>query len=268
MKPGEKFELECTKYLIKNYGKNGVTFIHHDTSNSTSSDIEVQKRDGSSFFIEAKDSNAQAGQFVLSADDINKIFTFSGRNKTRENEFTNSIIKYMNNHYEHYNTAGTKGIDIGIDEEIFVGWIVNHYKGMNVKYIITKNDDDMIIFPLNRFGDYFKVTATFRIKKSGSAAPSKSNFAAIRNYIADRFKCNVNVIEKGDKYALMIPHIPLGTTETTFDLNGRTYYLSPDNNGYQIRQLSNTKNRNVIFSIKTKRSQDYNDLRVFESELI
>lgn len=53
-----------------------------------------------------------------------------------------------------------------------------------------------------------------------------------------------------------------------FDIGKYTYYFSPaDNNTYVIKRLSNTRNMNVIFSIKLKRTQDAQDLSEFEADL-
>ena len=76
MKPGEEFELECFEYLEKKYKSINVKFKHHNTADSTQSDIEVIINKESVFFIEAKNSAAQSGQFVLLADDKNKKFIF------------------------------------------------------------------------------------------------------------------------------------------------------------------------------------------------
>lgn len=164
MKPGEKFELESFEYLKDNYSNNNIKFIHHNTTDSTKSDIEVFINGKSKFFIEAKDMAAQSGQFVLLSNDDEKLFTFSPRNKSVPNEMTNIIIEYMNKNYDRFNNAGTSGEKIDIDASIFVKWIIEHYKEKKVKYFISKKNN-IIILPIDKFGDYFEVSANFRIKK-------------------------------------------------------------------------------------------------------
>ena len=47
-----------------------------------------------------------------------------------------------------------------------------------------------------------------------------------------------------------------------------TFWLSPkSNNRYEIRKLSNTNNKTVIFSVELKEDQNINDLLEFESDL-
>ena len=52
-----------------------------------------------------------------------------------------------------------------------------------------------------------------------------------------------------------------------FKLGNYTYHFSKKLNNFEIRRLSNTYNRNVIFSIKLIKSQDINDLKEFENDL-
>lgn len=269
MKPGEQFELESLAYLEKNYGSDKIRFIHHNTTDSTSSDIEVILNNSSIFFIEAKDTAAQSGQFVLLPDDEHKCFVFSPRNKSEQNEMTTIMINYMNTDYDRFNNAGTAGEPLCIDSNIFTSWIIGHYKEKNVKYIISKRSK-MIICPIEKFGEYFEVSANFRIKKSGSREPSSKVVNLIidelnKKYgITDVYKKTINNKNK------IFVNAPANFSKLKFELNNHTYYLSPQETAgnFEIKQLSNTRNKNVIFTINVKKEQDPSDLHKFISELI
>lgn len=269
MKPGEKFELESLAYLENTYTRNGIKFIHHDTTDSTGSDIEVIKDGCTIFFIEAKDTAAQSGQFVLLPNDTTRSFVFSPRNKSVPNEMTKIMIEYMNSDYERFKAAGTAGEPLDINPDVFTKWIIGHYKEKNVKYVISKRHH-MIICPIEKFGEYFEVSANFRIKKSGSSEPSgkyvNSVIAALQqNYgLTDIYKQTVNGKKK------LFVNAPTHFSKIRFELGNYTYYLSPQKieGNFEVKQLSNTRNKNVIFTINVIKEQSYSDLKQFEEELL
>lgn len=268
MRPGEQFELVSLEYLRKNYGKDGIEFIHHNTADSTGSDIEVIINGRSEFYIEVKDTAAQSGQFVLLPDDTSRRFIFSPRNKSLPNEMTELIIAYMNEDYDRFNAAGTAGEALNIDSDIFTQWIIGYYKEKKVKYVISKKNR-IIICPIERFGEYFNVSASFRIKKSGSTEPSIkyiSDVIAILQKqfgITDIYRQTVNGKRK------LFANTSASLSKVRFELGNYTYYLSPntDMGRFEVRQLSNTHNKNVIFSINVKREQLASDLEQFKMEL-
>lgn len=269
MRPGEQFELDSLEYLRTSYGKDGIEFFHHDTADSTGSDIEVIINGHSAFFIEAKDTAAQSGQFVLLPDDASKTFIFSPRNKSLPNEMTELMIAYMNQDYDRFNAAGTAGEVLNIDPDIFTQWIIGHYREKKVKYVISKRNH-MLICPIEKFGEYFEVSANFRIKKSGSSEPSgiyvDAVISALKNKfgITDVYKQTV----KGKKK--LFANAPASLSKVRFELGNYTYYLSPqtDEGLFEVKQLSNTRNKNVIFTINVKQEQLASDLEKFRSELL
>lgn len=269
MRPGEQFELESLEYLRKKYGKTGIEFIHHDTADSTGSDIEVIINGRSEFFIEAKDTAAQSGQFVLLPDDSSRRFVFSPRNKSLPNEMTDLMISYMNEDYDRFNAAGTAGEALNIDPDVFTQWIIGHYREKKVKYVISKRNR-MLICPIDKFGEYFEVSANFRIKKSGSSEPSGKYVDAVISElnnvfnITDVYKQTVNGKKK------LFANAPASLSKVRFELGNYTYYLSPQENAgnFEVKQLSNTRNKNVIFTINVKQEQVASDLKEFEDELL
>lgn len=269
MRPGEQFELESLEYLRKNYGKEGIAFVHHDTADSTGSDIEVIINGHSEFFIEAKDTAAQSGQFVLLLNDALRTFVFSPRNRSLPNEMTKLMIAYMNENYDRFNVASTAGEMLDIDSDIFTQWIIGHYQEKRVKYVISKRNR-MLICPIKKFGDYFEVSANFRIKKSGSTEPSgkyvDAVITALKNQfnITDVYKQTVNGKKK------LFANATANLSKARFELGNYTYYLSPqaDAGLFEVKQLSNTRNKNVIFTINVKQEQLASDLEQFKSELL
>ena len=87
MEQWEEFEIQCTNYLNKKFGTY-AEFIHQGGSDSTIPDILVNTNSGNSFFIEAKHSPAQCGQFVLLPNLETKSFEYSTLN-------VNCINKYV-----------------------------------------------------------------------------------------------------------------------------------------------------------------------------
>lgn len=269
MRPGEQFELDSLEYLRKNYGKEGIVFIHHNTADSTRSDIEVIINGCSKFYIEAKDTVAQSGQFVLLPDDTSRRFLFSPRNKSLPNEMTELMIAYINEDYKRFNAAGTAGESLNIDHRIFTQWIIDHYREKRVKYIISKRNK-MLICPIEKFGEYFEVSANFRIKQSGSTEPSGKYvddvILALKKQfnITDVYKHTVNRKTK------LFVNGPASLSKMRFDSGNYTYYLSPqaEIGHFEVKQLSNTRNKNVIFTINVKQEQMASDLEQFKSELL
>lgn len=263
MRPGEQFEQHCYEYLKKNYKTKDTDFYHEGGMNSTKSDIAAIKNGKIDFYIEAKDSLAQSGQFVLLPDEDREVFIFSSRNRSVQNEITDMIIDYMNNDFYRFNTAGTAGQSLNIDTGIFADWIIQYYKNKNVKYVISY-DRNFVIFPIRKFGQYFNIFAKYRIKKSGSKEPAQKDIALVKQVIRDYYS-TAKFSQEGNK---LFVDISERISEDKFTLGNYTYYLSKQNSrDYEVRRLSNTYNMNVIFSIELIKAQDENDLEEFKADL-
>lgn len=263
MKPGEAFEIKCYEYLKNTYSSNSIKFHREGGMDSTKSDISVYKNGNLQFYIEAKDASAQSGQFVLLPDESTQTFIFSPKNKSSENEMTDFMIQFMNSDFERFNNAGTSGEKLNIGNKIFSDWIINHYKSKNVKYVISKGRN-FVILPLEKFNEYFNIKASFRIKKSGSGEPAKRDIPAVKKLFSENYP-SAKYQEKGKK-------LFISTTEPIsidrFIMGKYTYYLSRQDDGiFEIRRLSNTYNMNVIFSISLQSEQDSHDLKIFEADI-
>lgn len=262
-KQWENFEVECFNHLVEKY--NGIArFKHHGGSNAKISDIEVNTK-SSNFFIEVKGNKAQSGQFVLIPDVNTNQFSFSSKNDSKENDWTNAIIKDMNTKFDFYNKAGTSGKIIEISPDISFSWVKNHYKSKNVLFFMSKNTS-YIFVPIDNIDKYFNITAKYRVKKSGSSSPSRTAYLQIKELLELKYP-NSTVSLIGKKVFFTSTDTSLNTHKFTIDTY--TYQLSlKDSDGYyEIRRLSNTANSNVIFSVELKAKQNLDDLELFEDML-
>ncbi len=259
----KQLELNCFEYLKQTYGKL-AEFKHYGDSNATVADILVSKLN-QDFYIEVKSPQAQCGQFVLNIDQNNCVFEYSLHNKTNYYDSTKAIIDYMNNHFDNFQQVSTAPLKIDLDKSIFYDWVRTYYHDKNVAYFMTKQNNFLII-PIANLESYFDIHAYYRVKKSGSSSPNKSNINEIRNILADyQIDYDLNVQENG-VYLITESNVVNQKLKGTTN----TYLLKKSelNNQYLIRKLSNTYHANVIFSIKLKQSdQNENDLRTFLNHL-
>ena len=248
MSTWEDFEVQCTGYLNNKFGAY-ANFTHQGGSNSTVPDILVTNSKGN-FYIEAKHSPAQCGQFVLLPNIEKRCFEYSPLNVNYINDYAIAIMNHMNNDFDSFREAGTSGKDIIMHNgpTIFSNWIIKNYLEKNVKFIITNN---YTILPLEQFSNYFDVSAKYRIKRSGSGNVGASRISPVQDYIVSlgfpitRFKVC------GDKlYASSFHNLH----NQRFVFQGNEYMFSLREDMYELRKLSNTYNANVIFSINLKNS--------------
>lgn len=260
----KEFENKCYLYLKNQYGKY-ADFTALGYSDSTVSDILVELSNGISFYIETKSPSAQCGQFVLLANEYSQKFDYSSRNSTPFLPATKVIIDYMNDKFDDFVSAGTKGIYIDLNSDIFYSWIKDYYSSKNVRYFITQGND-YLIFPIEHFDNYFDVRAKYRIKKSGSSVPVKSNIAEIET-ILHKHDINGTIFNIGKQMYL--------ETDTNIDgqkLTGTKYtylFKKGEKSNFLIRKLSNTNNANVIFEINLKKYvQNTKDINDFLNSII
>lgn len=242
----ENFEIACVNYLRENFG-DVAEFEECGGSDSTTPDILVKCAKGPRFYIEVKKSPAQCGQFVLFPNSERKVFEYSPQNNSKLNKFSQLIISHMNNDFDAYREAGTKGkaIPITAGDDVFSKWIKEYYGNKGVKFFITNNFN---IIPIGKIERYFNVKATYRVKKSGSSAVGERSIIEIISFIKRNYS-NVSVCqERGKLFVTSSANLH----NTKFLLGGKEYMFSKRGEKYEIRKLSNTRNANVIFSI------DYN----------
>lgn len=249
MSTWQNFEIDATKYLNDNYGSL-ATFIHEGGSDSTIPDILVELHNGKQFYIEAKLSNAQCGQFVLQPDIKTSTFVYTARN-TR-NQYADEIIEFMNNDFEKFKEAGTAGKRIEMDQYVFANWIEQTYLEKGVRWFIT---EDFILIPISRLSLYFDVTATYRVKRSGSSYVGKSKMDKVISKInsLDVSESITNIIKSNSK---LFVESNKNIHNQRFIYEGCEYMFSLRYGKYEVRKLSNTFNANVIFSVSLKNKAD------------
>lgn len=244
------FEVKCTEYLKKEFGIY-ADFKHEGGSDSTVPDLKVTTKSGNIFYIDAKHSPAQCGQFVLLPDVALGTFVYSQQNSTPINTYAMLIIEHMNSQFDEFKEAGTAGKNIIMnnDSEIFSNWIIETYLNMEVLYFITNN---FIILPINRFSEFFNVSAKYRVKRSGSSRVGKGNMQNVLNYIKS-YDYAIKSTREEDGKLFITSTEPIHNQR--FILNEYEYMFSLRNSEYEIRKLSNTFNANVIFTIVLKNNK-------------
>lgn len=246
----KEFEIQSTDYLNKKFGEY-ATFIHMGGSNSRKSDIKAEKNGEEKFYVDAKHCPAQCGQFVLFGDEDSKKFIYSPKNVNPINEYAEMIIEHMNRKFDYFNSARTAGKSIEMENGsyIFSQWIIENYKKKNTRYFITNG---FTILPVEKFSEYFDVTAKYRIKKSGPSPVGKSKSPKVLSYIEKNFEITSS---RHDGKKLFVSS-DTELHKTFFTLDDDKYMFSKRGNEYEIRNLSNTYNKNVIFSITLKDKKD------------
>ena len=250
----EDFEIQCTDYLNQRFGAY-ARFIHQGGADSTVPDILVQTKSGNSFYIDAKHSPAQCGQFVLLPDIESCTFEYSRQNVNRINRYAEMIMDYMNEDFDSFREAGTTGKDICMNNgsDIFANWIIQTYSDKGAEFFITNN---YTILPIERFSDYFDVSAKYRIKRSGSGNVGKNRLHSVMDFIESHDYLITDCRVVGDK---LFVRSSRNLHDSRFILRGIEYMFSLRGDEYELRKLSNTYNANVIFSIRQKSSSGLSD---------
>ncbi|MEE1243463.1 hypothetical protein [Frisingicoccus sp.] len=243
----KQFEIECTDYLNRKFGAY-AHFEHQGEEDSTRPDIFVETKSGNSFYIDAKHSPAQCGQFVLLENILTEQFEYSRRNANRINIYSEKIMQYMNEHYEQFRNADTSGKNIIMPdgESIFSNWIIDTYKKKGTHFFIT---NDCTILPIERFKTYFTSTAKYRVKKSGSSPIGKTRLSKVKSFIET---CNYPVSNFRIEGKKLFVTSSSDLNHIKFRFEQYQYMFSQRNHEYEIRKLSNTNHANVIFSITKK----------------
>ena len=257
-----KHEEECFEYLVSEYSTGRVSFDIRGGSVSNESDIAVNVDGHPAFYIEAKMPGSQCGQFVLFPDEASGRFVYSLRNRSPKTAAVDAIMLAMDREFDKYKVPSTK--ELGLDKNLYVNWIVEYYASKGVRYFITRSNG-FVIFPIERFGEYFDVSAVYRIKKSGSANPAQRDVEPIRRLLENDGLQYGNLHFYDGKL-----YVDIGCGRETFKIAGGSvdFFLRKERGGrYVVTKLSNTNNANVIFSISLKRGADVNDIHAFEKEL-
>lgn len=262
----EYYEMSAANYLERTYSKiYNVKVMQTGVHDSSQPDVEITLPDGNHFYVEVKMPNAQSGQFALKETDEG--FIFSSRNKTEENTATDMIINHLNENRENtYKDIGSEGMSIPVEEKVLVQWITDYYKSKKAKFLMSgegagEGQAGFIIFPVENFGEYFKVSAVIRKKVSGSKALPRAKEETVSSLVGNLTGTKSTTgREEGAKHATV--SLPGYTGENLHeqiisDSEGNRYRLKSIDNKvdlYEVRMLSSPKNTNpsVIFSVSLK----------------
>lgn len=102
------FEIDCTDYLNDRF-RSYAHFIHQGGADSTVPDILVETKHGNSFYMDAKHSPAQCGQFVLLPNLSSRTFEYSQKNVNHINIYAEKIIAHMNSQFDEFRDLISKG---------------------------------------------------------------------------------------------------------------------------------------------------------------
>lgn len=262
MKKWELFENDCLEFLNNSFGNSNLKFTMLGSSDSTISDIEVAKNGETLFLIEVKMEQAQSGQFatLLQSDK----FIFSPSNKTDQNdEATAAILDYLNLNFSHFKTVGTSALKIDIPPSFFSDWVIRYYKSKGVKFVITSYLQEFVILPIEKYADYFHISANIRRKTSGSSNLPKTYLSRVTEYLNTILDSDFK-IEKIENKQYLFTNSQI-VDKYQVDLGDITIFIkkSSEQGKYVITKLGKTKNPTVIFSIQSKSPQCESDLNNF-----
>lgn len=275
-KATDKFEIDCTEYLKKQFGSDSLTFERVGGNDSSQPDILVKKDNRIIGSIEVKMDCAQCSQFVLFADHENRKFIYSDRNKpNKPSKESQAIMDLMTNDFDNHKNPSPK--ELGFGEDIYCARIIDYYKNYKKsQFFMTKRKakkgavSSYIIFPTDQLRYYFETTACYRYKNSGSHNPSFEEIESSRIIVKDAENLDVSAVRHTDKddkkdyytdLEIKNGNKALYKIETPFRLQLKKLLSF----WYRLTILGDTKNPNVIFTIKVKNDQRAEDLEKFKS---
>lgn len=271
-KASEQFEKECAEYLNKKYGGKGLSFINQGGSDSNAPDIIIKRNGTTINNIEVKMDGAQCSQFVLKPDEASRKFIYSSRNRPpKPSNSSLAIMKEMEKDFDKHKTPSPA--ELGFPKALYRDRIVDYYVNFkSSKFFMTKDSSSgkYIIFPTENVSEYFDITACFRYKPSGSHNPKDDEIARSIVLIEKaglrvKGQRKVKKDAKEDYTDLLIE----GARKDVIKIEEpfRLQIRKVEGNYYRLTILSDTKNPNVIFTIKLNKPQQIKDLRIFEESL-
>lgn len=253
------FEENTVNFINENLKIDGVKAVASGGSDSTNSDIKIEKKGKLLFSIECKLSPAQGSQFVVHNDLVNQKFILSTKNKYPTNA-DKLILNHMNENYKYYSQGpkdDSSNIDIDLicDKSLMFQRVRLHTE---LKYSVfiassTHKSDFTSSYPLYFFRpsdlhNWFNVTGKYRTKQSGTGQLPMKYEEDVRNYFCKN-KIIIKIENKKRKTYIYDLHNKL---QPYIKINQLSLFLQVANSeGYrEIKKRSITKNANVIFSLE------------------
>jgi len=245
----EVFQNEATDFLSEYFN------IHCSMEggfDATTSEITARNADQVLTTIEAKFCPAQAGQIILLSDGIK--FTFSEKSKNRVNEYTQEIIKYLNDNYASFQGTNSATIPITtISFSTLFKWVKKVYSDKNVEWIIASKEfcnlskDDLLFVPLDEIEKYFDISITLRRKKTGNDHIPGKDLPDFQEEM-DLINPNYQIKRTNNRYLLT-----LNSKISNFNI-GTKYLLSMTNQDaqYYIKKKDMNTNPNLVFQLNLK----------------
>ena len=219
MKKWENFENEMTDFLQEMLDDYDVMVKQFGNADSTIPDIEITINNNmKKFYVETKMPASQTSQFVVEIKDNS--FIYGKKNKFNGNEYSDEIIKILNNNFEKYKNVAQSGMTIPVPEEIAFGWIASNMRNKDVEFIISvDNNDNKKIFSLDQFNKFFNIKTTLRRKKSGSQNLPKTYYEDFKKQLEIKFsKYDYNLYTENNKLFLNLP-LDLSKNDCYIDSN-------------------------------------------------
>lgn len=253
------FEETTADFINKNIKINGVHASASGGSDSTSSDIKIEKNGKFLFSIECKLSPAQGGQFVVHNDLKNQKFILSTKNKYSTSADT-LILKHMNDNYKYY-SQGPKGnsnnidIDLICNKSLMFQRLKLQVELKHSKFISSSSSksgfstsNPVYFFKTEDLDNVFNVSGKYRTKQSGTSQLPKKYEEDVRDY----FRKNKIIIKIENKKRKTYIYDLNNTLQSYLIINQLSLFLQDANKeGYrEIKKRSITKNANVIFSLE------------------
>lgn len=246
-------------------------------SDSTVSDILVIPETAEEFYVEVKKLPAQCGRFVAFPVESERRFVYSKRNSPQEpDDAALKIISYMNENFENFKNPRTRGVSLDAmpdGESVFSEWIKKHLEDKKAKFIIAlASSGNPVMFPVEEISDYFSITATYRVKKSGSSSASQADCERVCLHLKEA-GIDVPLVRRtqdGKVKHIVRSERDLSVSEP-IELSGEKYIFSHTavckDGEFEIRRLGKTLNANVIFSVKLKQTHPEPALEKFSQAL-
>lgn len=255
MKRWETFEEECYDYLQEMLESYKVQVKKQGGTNAYSEDLYVHSvpRDELIGSVETKLCPAQSGQFSLEWEE--GTFSFSKANGFPPNQWSDAIIRYLNQDPDRFDTVTQNGIPLRCEEGWFYEWVKEHYRQKATPFIITSDDLGSFkrVVPIEEIERWFSVSGVVRRKKSGSRyVPQKEREHAFWELLLHSEQLGIDIEElevDGEKVWVSFEDEPLLTyAQCSF---GDHYYLSkdPEKERYAMKRKGYTNSPTVVFSL-------------------
>lgn len=241
MKNWERTEFETTEWVQNNVPDNWIV-KHFGGCNSKKPDLRItHKVSNEKFNLEIKLLPSRCGQFSLKKKE--NVWGFSGRNQIKESFMSKQIIQYINKE------ENMSDVEHKIPKTIIYHWVKDYLSQKKVEAIVasTNRDKHKYVIFSSLIENFLDINLVLRKKKSGSRVVPNKEKERAQKLIIKRFP--EAIFKEKEKY-LIVSNI---NPDNQYVDN---YFLSPVENGYSVRKLSNSSSVTVEFLIFKRRHKN------------